>query len=322
MSGLVFGIVSAVHSAATVRQLCEALAPHRVVIHHDASQQADFVVDLPHVSFVPNPMQTGWNSFHFTEGLFHLLDHCLRQTEMAYFQLLTPTCLPIKPLGAFESAISQSPADAHCEGIDLLDDDQALVNFGYRTFVPDQSIAMRAMYKMSAHYFGPSCDEQMQAGLSVRTGATPSSLNRLIEKLHHLAARGWFSRHPFGEDFRPHMGSTWFGARRDAAQWLLTQFREDPRIEYFRQISFPEELLISTLLHNSPFKLAPAHHEILAFDHARPLDLTVSDLNRLKESHRFFGRKFTDDPSDPARLAVLKLVKDSEASLTVAGQPA
>ncbi|MFK7962925.1 MAG: beta-1,6-N-acetylglucosaminyltransferase [Burkholderiaceae bacterium] len=319
MSGLVFGIVSAIHSPATVTQLCESLAPHRVVIHHDPSQQPEFAIDLPHVSFVPNPKQTGWNSFHFTEGLFHLLDHCLQQPEMAYFQLLTPTCLPIKPLSEFEFALNQSPADAHCEGIDLFDDKQALVNFGYRTFVPDQSIAMRALYKASAHYFGQSGRERMQAGLSVRTGASPSSLNHLIENLNHLAKRGWFCRHPFTDDFRPYMGSTWFGAHRDAAQWLLTQFREDPRVDYFRNISFPEELLISTLLHNSPFELAPAHHEILAFDHARPLDLTVQDLDDLKKSCRFFGRKFADDPGDPARREVLKLIKESEVCLTVAG---
>ncbi len=46
MSGLVFGIMSAIHRPDTVAQLCRALAPHHVVIHHDFGQQADFRIDL------------------------------------------------------------------------------------------------------------------------------------------------------------------------------------------------------------------------------------------------------------------------------------
>jgi len=79
MSNIVFGILSAVHSAATVRQLCEALSPHQVVIHHDFAQQPEFQVRLPNVSFVPDPKPTGWDSFNFTEGRFNQVENWLRE---------------------------------------------------------------------------------------------------------------------------------------------------------------------------------------------------------------------------------------------------
>jgi len=316
MSGLVFGIMSAIHSADVVYQLCQALAPHQVVIHHDFSQQADFAVDLPNVTFVPNPKQTGWNDFHFTEGVFHLLDYCVQQPSMQYFQLLTPTCLPIKPISAFEAFLAGNTDMAHSEGIDLLGDSQALVNFGYRTFVPDRSLASRALLRASKIYFGEDCAEQMQAGLSVRTGADTGGQSRLIELAHEWAAKGVFHRHPFTSEWRPHMGSTWFGIRREAARWLLTQFREDPRVDFFRKVSFADELLISTYLHNAPFKVGPAHHELLAFDHARPLTLEAKDLNRVTSTDKFFARKFADNPDDQARQEVLSMVAQTETCLS------
>lgn len=316
MSGLVFGIMSAIHSAQTVRQLCEALGSHQIVIHHDFSQQPEFAVDLPNVRFVPSPKQTGWNSFQFTEGLFHLLDYCLQQPSMQYFQLLTPTCLPIKPISAFESFLANNTDIAHSEGIDLFSDEQALVNFGYRTFVPDHSLGMRALFKASQVYFGNDCTEQMQAGLSVRTGGGANASGKLIKLAHQWAATGPFHHHPFSSDWRPHMGSTWFGARREAAQWLMTQFREDPRVDFFRKVPFADELLISTLLHNAPFEVGPAHHELLSFDHARPLTLALKDLSRLKNSNKFFARKFADDPADQARQEVLSMVMQRELCLT------
>lgn len=315
MSGLVFGIMSAIHSADTVRQLCKALASHQVVIHHDFSQQPNFSVDLPNVTFVPNPRQTGWNDFHFTEGVLHLLDYCVQQPSMEYFQLLTPTCLPIKPISTFEAFLADNTDMAHSEGIDLLSDTQALVNFGYRTFVPDRSLTSRALFRASEIYFGKDCAEQMQASLSVRTGAGANAQNKLIRMAHEWAANGIFHRHPFTSDWRPHMGSTWFGIRREAALWLMAQYREDPRVNFFRKVPFADELLFSTYLHNAPFEVGPAHHEIVAFDHARPRTLAATDLSRITNSEKFFARKFADDSTDQIRLEVLSMAAEPEPCL-------
>ena len=309
MSKIVFGILSAVHSAGTVSQLCEALAPHPVVIHHDFSQQPEFQVGLPHVSFVPDPQKTGWDSFDFTNGLFHLVEHCLQDSSLDYFQLLSPTCLPIKPLAAFEALVNQDDGvQVHSDGIDLLADDQALVNFGYRTFVPDKSLRMRALFRASELYFGKTCREEMRAGLSVRVTDAETPVGKLVRLVNRAAAAGVLGSHPFTQNWRPFMGSTWFGATRPALQWLLDQYRSDSRIDSFRALSFADELLISTYLHNSPFRVGPAHHLIARFDHARPQTFTEADLPMLKSSDRLLARKFADDPSDPTRLAVLEMI--------------
>ncbi len=105
------------------------------------------------------------------------------------------------------------------------------------------------------------------------------------------------------------MGSTWFGAARPALQWLLDQYREDSRIDSFRKLAFADELLISTYLNNSPFKVAPANHLIATFDHARPQTFTQQDLAMLTSSDKLLARKFADDPADPTRKAILDSIR-------------
>lgn len=311
MSKIVFGILSAVHSPATVRQLCAVLAPHQVVIHHDFSQQADFKIDLPNVAFVPDPRPTGWESFDFTEGLFHLIDHCLQAPSMQYFQLLSPTCLPIKPLSTFEAHVHNDDAQIHADGIDLFSDEQALINFGYRTFVPDKSLRMRALFKASAVYFGKDSAERMEAGLSVRSTDKSSALSKLIYLFHRYAAAGGLGKHPFNKNWHPFAGSTWFGASRDALQWLLDQYQHDSRVNSFRSLPFADELLISTYLHNAPFKASPANHLIATFVHARPQTFTEHDLKVLAASDKYFARKFADASNDPTRLTILGSIRPS-----------
>src|SRR5690606_29127453 len=52
---IVFAMLSATTPPATVTQLAQLLAPHRIVIHHSPHLQPDFRVDAANVDFVPNP---------------------------------------------------------------------------------------------------------------------------------------------------------------------------------------------------------------------------------------------------------------------------
>ena len=95
---IVFVVMSAISKPATTEQLARALAPHIVLVHHDFHQTPYFPLVAPNVRFVPNPRRTGWAVFGFTDGIFHSLRYALENFEFDYLQLLSPTCLPIKPL--------------------------------------------------------------------------------------------------------------------------------------------------------------------------------------------------------------------------------
>lgn len=67
---ILFGIMSAVHQPETVAALCDALGTgNPILIHHDFTQQADFFVERSNVSFVQDPVKTGWGTWGFTEGI-------------------------------------------------------------------------------------------------------------------------------------------------------------------------------------------------------------------------------------------------------------
>ena len=102
--------------------------------------------------FVPNPKRTGWAVFGFTDGIFHSLRYALENLDFDYLQLLSPTCLPIKPLESFEAHVS-GPADAHFDCIDLLRDRDALMSVGYRAFTPEKSFRHRVARRLSRRLF-------------------------------------------------------------------------------------------------------------------------------------------------------------------------
>src|SRR3712207_3486837 len=132
---ILFVVMSAVAAPGTVDQLARSLAPHTVLLHHDFSQQPDFRLEAENVAFVSDPVPTGWGTFGFVEGIFHALDHALRNFDFDYLQLLSPTCLPIKPMEQFEAHVSQ-PVDAHFGALDLMADEECLMSVGYRAFTP------------------------------------------------------------------------------------------------------------------------------------------------------------------------------------------
>lgn len=306
--------MSAVHSAATVNQLVEALAPHRVVIHHDFHQQPEFVVDQPNAVFVPEPKRTGWAIWGFSEGIFHLLRYCVEQEDCDYFQILSPTCLPIRPVSEFHEAMTKSPADAHADMLDMSQDDDALMNFGYRAFAANESPLFRVLRRCSLQYYGYEWTSQKRANLQLRSAA-PESRGvgaRLCHALTDMAWHGWFGSHIYSKRFRPFAGGSWFGARRDACRYMLECF-DDPEISgHFSKVHIADELMIATLLGNSDFRVEPSNHFVNEFTAGNPNWLNTHDLQMLKGCGKFFARKFPDDPSAAVRQAILAHVARRE----------
>jgi len=301
---IVFLVMSAVGKPETVDQLARSLAPHTVLVHHDFSQTPDFVLTAPNVRFVPNPKRTGWAFFGFVDGIFHSMKYALANLEFDYLQLLSPSCLPIKPIEAFETHIS-GREEAHFDCIDLFADQDALMSVGYRALTPEKSFRHRIVRRLSSAYFGASSRRRDEAGVWLHSGGRKSILALLALGVFKALSRPAIGQHIFDEKFRPYYGSVWFGASRHVVTGMLEKFMHPGVRDYFSRLCIADEFVIPTLLmHIAPAK-GPMNHFIQRFDHAHPGRIEDKDMEQLKAIPAFFARKFPDDPAAPIRLRVL-----------------
>jgi hypothetical protein len=312
---IVFGVMSATQSAAIVDQLCGLLAPHRVVVHHDFAKRADFVLSASNARIIADPRPTGWGTWGFSDAILHTVEHALAHYEFDYFQLLSPTCLPLRPLAEFEHFVASDRAQAHadCTPVDASDD--VLMTFGYRTFAPGASLRMRVLRKLRGWYFGEAPELVQTASLSMlrrsggETSAPLSPGGRLALAATRLAAGAGARYGPFGDGLRPMIGGVFFGARRHVCQRLVRARGDTRLMAYVRELQIVDETLFPTLLWNLARPVGPANHAINAFTgEGSPRWIDASDLDRLHASGRFFARKFVDDPRDPTRLRTIERV--------------
>jgi hypothetical protein len=303
-SRIVFLVMSAVAKPGTVDQLAGALAPHAVLVHHDFSQTPHFVLDAPNVRFVPEPRRTGWAHFGFVDGIFHSLRHALAHLDFDYLQLLSPTCLPIKPLAVFESRVAAGPP-ANFDCIDLLADTDALMSVGYRAFTPEGTWRHRIARQAANLYYTGSAGRRDEAGIWLHSGGGKSFLSWPSALLIRALARPSIGRHPFGESFRPYYGSAWFGARREVIEGFVRSFERPGVRDWFSRLRIAEEFLFPTLLMELVPGHGPMNHEIQTFEGAHAGSFGEADLPGLRGSPACFARKFPDDPAAPVRRRVL-----------------
>jgi len=311
---IIFVIMSAVHSVRAVDELARALAPHRVLIHHDFGQTPDFPIGAPNAAFVPNPKRTGWACWGFSEGIFHSLRIALEEGDFDYLQLLSPACLPIKPLREFEAYIAGSQFDAHFDSVDVAEDLDALMSVGYRAYSPEHSLRHRLLRRLTWEgYYGkgtravalPLAGVTLMRREAVAAGAPAESMARSAVRVMRALRNPRIGRHIFNEHFHPHFGSTWFGARCDIVARIADRFQAPEIRGYFSRLRMADEFLVPTLLRYSGARQGPSNHLVNSFSGASPNWFGDQDFDRLRQSRAFFARKFRDDPSDPVRRRVL-----------------
>lgn len=315
---IVFLVMSAVSTPETVDQLARSLAPHVVLVHHDFSQTPDFPLTAANVQFVPHPRRTGWAFFGFVEGIFHSLRHALSTIDFDYLQLLSPSCLPIKPIAAFEAQVL-GPAQAHFDCIDLLADHDALMSVGYRAFTPETSLRHRMARRATNLYYGESHGRRDEAGIWLRTGGGHGLMGRPAEMLIRALSHPAIGRHPFDEAFRPYYGTAWFGARRSIVEGMVEVFARPAIHGYFSRLRIAEEFLIPTMLMQLVTAKGPMNHAIKTYNGARAGFFDMEDVEALRASTAFFARKFPDDVSAQIRSTVLREMASSPALSSAPG---
>ena len=301
---IVFLVMSAVSKPETVDQLARALAPHTVLVHHDFHQTPAFPLSASNAVFVPNPKRTGWGLFSFVEGIFHSMQYALANLDFDYLQLLSPSCLPIKPIQEFEAHIS-GPADAHFDCVDVLGDQDALMSIGYRALTPDRSFRFRVARRLSSVYFGASLSRREEAGIWLHSGDRRTPAAWLSLAFMKALGRPSIGRHIFNKNYRAYYGTTWFGARRHIAAEMVEQFQHPEMRRYFSRLNLPEEIVLPTLLMHLQLNKGPMNHCFQHYDQSHPRLFEEKDIAQLKLSPAFFARKFPNDPAAPVRTKVL-----------------
>jgi hypothetical protein len=308
---IVFVVMSAVHRADSIDQLARALQPHRVLVHHDFSQTPDFALRAPNASFVPDPVRTGWGEWGFTKAVFHSLRHALEHQQFDYLQVLSPSCLPIKPMSAFEAHLESSGQDAHFGGVNVFANRDALMSAGHRAFAPTGSLRYRALFKLSRAYYGPSPRTldtdgiQLHVGHAVNARGAMTLRARTAWGVTEAFKRGAIGRHPFTVESPLLFGATWVGARREVVAGMVRLFDDRTFTACFERMFSADEFILPTMLHRLSERPGPMNHLVNTFELARPRWLEEADLGRLRACPAFFARKFVDDPAAPSRVRAL-----------------
>jgi hypothetical protein len=312
---IVFGLMASHEPAAAVAQLVDALAPHRVVLHLDAACASALKIERPNLSNVPDASATGWGNWGFTRAILRTVRYAAEVHDFDYFQLLSPSCLPIRPLADFRAHILQDRIDIHADLMPVEGDDDTFMTFGYRTYLPGSTMRFRVLRRMRGWYFGARPPLVQYHSLSLhrrlpRPAITPSALGGYAGlALTRLAARGALGSHPFGPALRPRIGSTWFGAHRHACECMLQMSEVEPWSNGFKHLHLVDETLLATLIAQTGLRIGTSNHAISRFDaHGHPCVLTLADMPALEAGGRFFARKFTLQPEDAARQMALEWV--------------
>jgi hypothetical protein len=305
---VLFGMTSATEQPETIEQLIDTLGGRTVVLHHDFTKQPGLRIDRPNVHFVPEPHVTGWGSWTLCLAVLSTMRYALEHFEFDYFQLLSPSCLPLRPIDAFEASLIDRAFDGSMDLMDIGSNEDFLMNYGWRMYAPRGSVRQWILRRARTAYFGRDAEHVQPFGLSVLSDRRATrgigahlykrSAVAIVRALSHPVISG----SPFFGGFHAFVGSLWFGASRALCEELL-RGGEDPRIVgYFSRLHIPDELLFATLAGNSGRRIEPAHHLINTFNRrGSPRTFRLSDLSRLLAHDAWFARKFPGNPDASVR---------------------
>ncbi len=284
------------------------------MLHHDWAQQPDFRLQRPNLSYVEEPERTGWANWGFSRGILRLVREAMARERFDYFQLLSPTCLPVRPIEEFEAHLGAVRADFLVDAVRLDCDAHALMSHGWRAFAAADTPRQRVLRRARKWYFGNGVAVENRDGLSfpvdslARAGGLDGIRARAGWAITRLAARGYGFSHPFGASFPCYAGSTWFTASRRGCAHLLERADDETLTAIFARMHMGDEMYFPSIFRNSGLPCAPAVHYIARFIDARPAWFDITSLEEIRRSGAYFARKFPEDPKSPVRQAVRQML--------------
>ncbi|MBA3479382.1 MAG: hypothetical protein H0T52_13445 [Lautropia sp.] len=308
---IAFGVLSAHEPQETVKQLVCSLGDRDpIIVHHDYSKQPRFTLAGTRAYLIPDFIETSWGSAALPRAIFHLIRTALKRSHFHYFQLLSASCLPLRPIDELRGHLSAGRHAIYADIINLDSDERAMMSHGHRVFCRTGKHGSRLLNWSRRCYLGNDPVTVQQANLGIVERSRPhaglTARQWLGKKIHHAARAGLLDTHPFRGDTAPLVGSLWFCLRRDVCEYLVHQEESNPLIPFLMGLKVCDEILFPTILGNSPFASVPSNHLVSDFigSHPRPFD--EGDLQTLARSEKFFARKFEVAPRDRIRQSVLE----------------
>ena len=317
---VLFLVTTATEDPRAVDQLTELLAPHRVLIRHDHRARAVPGFRLSrHVEMSPGRGEAGWGVWPFVAAIRDAMRDALVRQRFDYVQLMTGSCLPIRPIDEFVRYVATSPAHIHLDALDLRDHPGAVSNYAARCLSDSGSLSNRFLQQLRRLHMGRTPTLRTVSGMEV---PTPAGL-RLLGSLEPVleAMMRWQGHLAPGAPGVPTtiVGSGWCGMRRNACE-LLVERLSDPRVEgYYARRHPVDEHAIPAILFASGLPMARSNHLVNRFDSVgHPVRFGEADFDRIMTSGRWFARKFPNDPGSPIRRAVAEWVRQDQAEAIAA----
>lgn len=307
---VVFGILSANNPADIVQQIIDSLGNDcYVIVHHDYGQRPDFVLTGENVYVIENPVRTGWGVWSQVEAILSLLQHAKTHCEFDYFQLLSDSCLPIRPLSEFKQKLATQRPDIMMDFVDIKTNQAVFLSHSYRCYIPFKTFLNRIYGRARLWALGPGpYTVEKIAGLGIpltQRGVTRlARIKQMIGRsfVSTLRLRDFITHRP-----RVYVGSTWFCVSRQACEFILSKASDSNYTAHFARLNGPDEIFFPTIIGNSHFrKLVPANHATIWRQRGSgPEEIQEADLPSIMNSDRFFARKFSKQSDQPVRNAVL-----------------
>ena len=307
---IAFGVLSAYEPEESVGQLVGTLGElDQVLVHHDYSKQPDFSLPSTHAYLIPDPVKTQWGSSDLARAIFHLIRTALKRSRFDYFQLLSASCLPLRPIEELRRHLAEGRHAIYSDILNLDADERVMMSHGHRVFCRVDKPASRLLRRSRCWYLGDSPVTVQHANLGIERrfnlNAQLTALQWVGKKIHDAARAGFLDDHPFRGGTLPLVGSLWFCLRRDVCEYLVHQEESNPLMKYLMRLKVCDEILFPSILGNSNFDTVPSNHLVSDFVGSHPRVLGKGDLCMLAESDKFFARKFSLDADDEVRQSVL-----------------
>lgn len=317
---ITFGILSVRADCEVVQQQVDVLGQHhRIIIHHDFGQAPDFYVEGANCQIIRDYVPTDWGRWSQLEAILKILQVALKTTDFDYIQLLSESCLPVRPLAEFEDYLSEDRPDANIGlmPIGAAPDDVGRLNYAWRYQTnsrwASKAVGRAATWCRDPDILNDKSRREVVGGLAVVPAAVRKNvLNRFKYAIGNAiistATCKAFASHPFSERFRCYVGSTWFCLSRNVVQHVLETIADNSKlVTHYRETRSPDESIIHTIVGNSKFsRIRDLNHVLFWRTRSTGPDiLSLDHYTAIRASDKFFARKFDIDLRDPLRQKVL-----------------
>ncbi|MFT3903404.1 MAG: beta-1,6-N-acetylglucosaminyltransferase [Niabella sp.] len=256
-----------------------------IYIHVDKKSEVEPFIPLSfrkNVYFIKNNVAVYWASYSQVQCIVNSLGEILRKDkDYAYINLISGQDLPVRPLGEFYELLKTG---------------------GRRLYMQCKSVDT----------------DWRQAKVRLQRYDFPQWIfkgkHRMFELINLILPR---KRYPLQHDIVG--GSTWFTITPDAARYILDTFLSNKKLKRFFKYTWgADEVVFATVLFNSPYRKDIVDNLVYVdwgtLDDGHPRVLDMQDIDKIKQSGKFFARKFDEEISPEVVDHVTKMVSVKKES--------